>query len=131
VRRDQDAVEKAMKVALLADTDLVAALGGNYVGPWERGRERRVPSVRYRLVADPVTERVARITYQVDCWAEGRAALNTIVDRVQRVLHGERRRTVGGIEMATLCVDGRELDDPQPGVLRYSMDFRFEPVRER
>jgi hypothetical protein len=126
-----DEVIQACIAALVADSALTTALGGNFVRPMEEGEERRIPSVAWTLVTENEQEVLNPTLIQLDYWATGRVQAVTIERRIRRVLHSNIRRTFGGIEMATLFEESRDMNDPKPGVVHRSLDFRFEPVKRR
>lgn len=131
-----DAVVKAMRTALLADAQLVAALGTDGNGnapiyPASASRPVHVPSVEYFMVFDRERESLNPIMIQIDYFARGIAKAAIIERRIRSVLHRDRRRTFAGSDCATLYEDGRDHDYPETGVVHRSLDFRFEPVREK
>lgn len=133
-----DDVVQAMVAALQADAQLVALLGdATRIFAMEEGVERRVPGVGYQLIYEAEEEVLNPIIVQIDYWAAkvgttpARAQAALMEQRIRRVLHHPIRRDFGGIEMATLFVESRDMDDPKPGVIRRQLDFRFEPVKRR
>jgi len=126
-----DAVEQAIVAALSADDELLAILGGARIYPASASRKVEIPSIEYFMVADIERESLESVVIQIDYWARGRAQAAQIERRIRHLLHADTRRTLGGIEMATLYLDSRDHDHPEPGVVHRSLDFRFEPVRER
>jgi hypothetical protein len=125
-----EVVEKVI-AALDADELLTAALEGGTVEMAESVMPREVPSIRLTVVDDREGEVLETILLQVSFWGRSRENAVAIERRVRRVLHADTRRDFDGIEMATLFVEGRDMDDPEPGVVARSLDFRFEPVRRR
>lgn len=133
-----DEVTQAMVAALQADAQLVALLGdATRIFAMEEGVERRIPGVGYQLIYEAEEEVLNPIIVQIDYWAAkdgttpARAQAALLEQRIRRVLHHPIRRDFGGIEMATLFVESRDMDDPKPGVIRRQLDFRFEPVKRR
>lgn len=131
-----DDVARAVVAALAADTVLTTALGTDADGdvpiyPANANRAVRVPSVEWFMVFDRYDESLNPMLMQVDYWAKGQASAVTIEARIRAVLHSDVRRTFAGVDCATLYDDSRTHDHPDPGVVHRSLDFRFEPVRER
>lgn len=126
-----DAVMQVVVDELRSDSALVVALGGQRVARMVDRDEVVPPAVRWTLIADTEQEVMNPLLVQLDYWATSMASAATIERRIRRVLSRRVRRTVGGIEMATLFEDARDMPDPGVGVVHRSLDFRFEPVRER
>ena len=134
-----DAVLTAAVAALKADAALVTALGGARVYDSRAPRDLVIPSVTWTLVSDVEEEVWERIVVQFDIWSrpsiapaiDARTRAATIERRVRRVLHSDVFRALGGVVMATLFQEGRDHDDPDPEVVHRSVDFRFEPFREK
>lgn len=126
-----DDVLAAVIAALRADSALMTALGGARIVPMESGVERKVPDLRYTLIFDREEEVMNPILVQFDYWAKDRAQAVVIESRLRTIVGARVRRTLGGVEMATLYEDSRDGTDPQPGVVHRSLDFRFVPVRNR
>lgn len=122
---------QAAVAALNADSALTSALGGQHVYPASAARPHRVPSVEWFVVFDRYEESLNPIVIQFDYWAGSMGQAATIEARIRAVLHSDMRRQFGGVDAATLYDDSRTHDHPTPGVVHRSLDFRFEPVRER
>lgn len=126
-----DVVVPAVVAALEADAALIAELGGENIEHMESNEAREIPSIRYTMIYDTEEEVMNPIGVQVDYWARNIEQAFVIEKRIRTVLSTPVRRVFGGIEMLTQYVDGRDMDDPQPGVVHRSLDFRFEPVKQR
>lgn len=124
-----DVVVAAVVKALRDDSALTAALGGGSIEPMESNVERRIPSVRYTLIGDFEEETLNPITVQIDYWALSKQKAVTIEKRIRTVLSARRRASFNGVSMWILYLDSRDMDDPQPGTVHRSLDFRCVPVR--
>lgn len=123
-----DTAVTGLVAAWRADATLMTALGSN-LDPSESTVQRKVPGARYTVIADIEEETLNPVTIQVDYWAMSRAKAMAIEQRLRKVAAARRRMTVGGVAMWVLYLDSRDMDDPQPGVVHRSLDFRCVPVR--
>lgn len=130
-----DEVAAAVRKALMDDTELRAALGTGGVEPMESNIERKIPSIRYQVIADTIDETMNHVLLQVDHWALSRAKAIAMERRIRIALHLGRRAVFdlpepgGTIAMWVIHLDGRDMDDPQAGVVHRSNDFRCVPLR--
>lgn len=116
---------------LRGDAALAAAIGGaEHIYTAQSTRPVRVPSVEWLVLDDVLEEVMNPITLQLDFWAAHPGQAVKIERRLRALLHRDTRRTVAGINMATLYVDSMTTDAPT-GVIHRSLRFRFEPVRSR
>jgi hypothetical protein len=122
-----DLVEPAFLTLLDADATLVGMVG--HFEPATDGAPRRVPQGRYSQIFDLPGEAMGTVGYQFDVWAETRQKAMEAARRLYVVLHRNARVTVNGVTMWMLYQDSRDMPDPEPGVARRSIDFRFMPVR--
>lgn len=120
-------VVAAMKSALEDDATLIEILGGAAVEPEESGVKRKIPSVRYTVISDVEEEVMNPVLVQIDIRARDREQGVEMEGAVRRRL--TQQKLVDGCR--TEFVIGRDGDDPQPGVVHRSLDFRFLPVRSR
>lgn len=117
--------------SLRGDAELTAAIGGaQHIYTAQSTRPVRVPSVEWLVLDDVLQEVMNPIRLQVDYWAPHPGVAATIERRIRAVLHRDTRRTVAGINMATLYEDSWTPDAPT-GVIHRSLRFRLEPVRSR
>lgn len=123
------AVVLAVADLLRADAGLVAALGGAHVYRQASQREARIPSVELLIVSDTPRENTGRVLVQVDTWSTSPDASGVIEGRIFALLHSDLPQTLGGLKMFTTYQDSRDHEDPEPGVVHWSMDFMFEPHR--
>jgi hypothetical protein len=127
----EDLVLKAMKATLTGDAELVATLSGKHVARMVEDEEIVPNAIRYTVVDHRNSGNTAALLVQLSYWAKSQAEAAAIRGRVKELLHSETRRLFGGVDMATLFEDGRDMPDPNPDVFAGSMDFRFEPWRRR
>jgi hypothetical protein len=131
-----DVVIEAWLADVLADDDLVTALGGTHIYPAQAARLVRVPSVEWLVIVDREEELHNPITVQVDYWAKGTTLAATIERRIRRLTHRDVARvwTFDGVQyrLWTRYIDSRTHDYPaDPGVLHRSLDYEFRPLREK
>lgn len=126
--RWQPALDAALD-ALVADSALDDVVDGAIYASGER--EHEVPSVEWTLIDVENTELFEPSLIQFDAFTRKMDQLLTIQDRIYAVLHSEVWRTLGGIKMRTQFLSVRRLDGPEDGILGLSMDFEFEPFKER
>jgi hypothetical protein len=130
----EPAVNAVIVAALLADTALVTALGGNYVFRSGARRAAQIPSVEWEFVAGQESENLESLTFQFTIWARGYDQYATIAARVAAVLRpdkGKGSKTLGGIPMLiSVPTWNPGTPDPEPGVLQRSLDITFAPAKE-
>lgn len=126
--RWQAALDAALD-ALVADSALEAVVDGAIYMAGERGFE--VPSVEWTLVDVTPAELFEPFTVQFDGFARTMDDVLTIQDRLYAVLHSEVWRTLGGVKMRTQFSAVRQIEGAEDGVLGLSIDFEFEPFKER
>lgn len=138
-----DDVIQAFVAALEGDSALMALVGTHPLtgapNIFRAGanREPQIPSVEWRRVSDTLAENTEPMLFQFDVWAKagaGRQAYSNamaIEARLRAVLHRDGANlTLGGIPMLASLDDSRDHEDPEPGVVHTSLDFRFEPAKE-
>jgi hypothetical protein len=123
-------VVQAVVARLRADAALVAALGGERIYRNGAFREKEIPSVEWFVVAAPPAENTVAVLMQLDVWATSYAQAETIAARLLANLHRELPEPVAGLPMFLQYRDRRDYPDADPGVVRVSLDFVFEPARE-
>lgn len=124
------AVITAVLDLLEADPQLSAALGGAHVYEAVTGRESRIPSLEYTVVADTEAENTEDVVVQLDVIAHGMTAAIAIETRVRALLALQLPVTIGGIEMWSMFEGGRNVPFPaQGGAVQRALDFRFTPAR--
>lgn len=123
-----DTVVKAIVKAWRADTTLMTAIGSD-IEAMESNVARKIPSLRYSVIADTQDETLNPILLQVDYWARNRSEAATIERKIRFDINAGTLTSFDGVSMWVLFVEGRDADDPQPGVVHRSLDFRCVPVR--
>jgi hypothetical protein len=127
-----DKVLPAWVALLQADAELMAALGGAHIYPAQAATAVRIPSVEWLIVNDRETELFNEITVQVDFWARGTGRAATIESRLRMLTHRDTSRELGGMRMWTRYLTSRTHQyNAEPGVTHRSLDFLFEPLREK
>ena len=123
-----DAILPALSETLLADEELVAALGGPYVYPAQSSRPIRVPSVEVLMTGDQDGETFNVISVQFDYWARGMSRAAAIEQRL-RALHWDVHRLLDGIPCWCRYLDSTSLAYPaDPGVLHRALQFQLEVI---
>lgn len=117
---------------LEADSALITALGGEHIYPAQASRPVLIPSVEWITIGDVEDESFNPITVQVDYWAKGIAKAAVIERRIRLLTHRDTARVLGSFRTWTRYLDSRSHDYPAtPGTVHRSLDFLFEPLRER
>jgi hypothetical protein len=133
-----DDVIQAFVAALGADALLLTALGGS-ARIYRKGATRapQIPSVEWFRVTDGLAESTEPMLFQFDVWAkDGGGALAyanamAIEARIRAVLNRDGGLlTLGSLTLFAGLDDSRDHEDPEPGVVHTSLDFRFEPAKE-
>lgn len=120
-----DEVIVAVMAHLVADPELVNALGGEHIFRYSANREPQVPSLEYLRVSNAEGENTEEVLIQFDIWGKGAANAMAIERRV-RALPSRQPKVIGGILMKCSYEDSRDHDDPDAGVAHHSVDLRFE-----
>jgi hypothetical protein len=125
-----DAVMTALSDTLLADEDLVAALGGPHVYDAQSSRPSRVPSVETSMNGDLESEVFNPIAVQFDFWARGRPTIAAIESRL-RLLCQDVAQELDGIPCSIRYVDATDIAYPaDPGVLHRAVQIEIEVIRQ-
>jgi hypothetical protein len=125
-----DDVIRAFVAALEGDAALITALGGENIFRAGANRSPQIPSVEWRRITGAKEESTEPMTFQFDVWARGYAAAVAIEERLDAVLDREGGLlTIGGVPMFARMEDSRDHEDPEPGVVHTSQDYRFEPAK--
>jgi hypothetical protein len=125
-----DDVIQAFVAALEGDAALITALGGEFIYRAGANRAPQIPSVEWRRITGTKAESTEPVTFQIDVWARGYAAAVAIEERLDAVLNREGGLvTLNGLTMFAAMEDYRDHEDPEPGVVHTSQDYRFEPAK--
>lgn len=121
----------ALLAELHADAALIAALGGPHIYRSGEYTGAQIPALYHHLVVATLDECFEPFVWQWGVFARDLATALTIEGRLRKRLDRKTFRQIGGIMMSARYEDSRDHDDPEPGVIHRSLDFRVEPVRER
>ncbi len=121
----------ALAARVRTDTALVAALGGPRVYRAGEKRAPEVPSVEYRVVFGRLDEAFEPVLTQWDVFAWDQDTMQTVVERLRRLLHWVGWRTINGVALNSRYEEMRDHDSQESGIIHRSIDFRHEPVRRR
>lgn len=124
-----DVVVAALVKLWRDDTQLMAALGSGTIEPTESNVERRIPGMRYTVIAENEEEILNPIILQVDYWTLSRVKGVTLERRLRWLTVTRWPVTINDVAMWVFLDDSRDAPDPQPGVLHRQLDFRCVPVR--
>lgn len=116
---------------VLADADVVSALGTDPVFFMAGEREFSVPSMRWTLIANPEGENFEEALLQLDFWVRSVAQAVTLVRALRLLLHHEIEVTIGGIKLWSKYVDSRPVRTVRDGIVEGSLDFRLTYIRAR
>jgi hypothetical protein len=126
-----DAILPALSETLLADEELVAALGGPHVYDAQSSKAIRVPSVESMMIDDRETENWNPIGIQFDFWARGRSTIAAIESRI-RLLCQDVAQELDGIPCSISFVSATDLSYPaDPGVLHRAVQIEIEVIRQQ
>lgn len=128
--RWDDAVRAAV-ARLEADATLTGLLGGAHVYRAGARRQPQIPSVEWFGITTRLEENTEPITVQFDIWARGYAAAVAIEGRLRALLHSDTPVDWAGLKLWSQYQDGRDHEDPEPGVVHRSVDYELKPARER
>lgn len=122
---------------LLADTDLVEALGGPHIYRNRTRKTTQIPGVYWKLVDEGVGENTSEVRIQWDIWANSTAVQAAIANRLYALMHKDLHWEVDGLLLWSQYVESGDVNNNQAdipeeeqGVLHIALDFIYVPGRE-